>query len=55
MTRFDAMPARRMDHVAAFHVMDIQRRAFELEAQGRSIIHMEIGQPDFGAPESVVL
>ena len=53
MTRFDAMPARRMDHVAAFHVMDIQRRAFELEAQGRSIIHMEIGQPDFGAPEPV--
>ncbi len=45
--------AARMDQVAAFHVMDIQRRAFELEASGRSIIHMEIGQPDFGAPEPV--
>jgi aspartate/methionine/tyrosine aminotransferase len=53
MTRFNAVPARRMNHVAPFHVMDIQRRAFELEAQGRPIIHMEIGQPDFGAPESV--
>ncbi len=36
-----------------FYVMEVQRRAFELEAMGRRIIHMEIGQPDFGAPPCV--
>ena len=34
--------------------MEVQRRAFELEAAGRRIIHMEIGQPDFSAPQPVV-
>ena len=42
--------AERMKNIAPFYVMEIQRRAFELEASGRSIIHMEIGQPDFRAP-----
>ncbi len=46
--------ARRMAHVEPFRVMDIQQRAFELEAAGRSIIHMEIGQPDFAAPAPVL-
>lgn len=46
--------ADRMAHIDRFYVMEVQRRAFDLEAQGRRIIHMEIGQPDFGAPEPVV-
>ncbi len=46
--------ARRMAHVEPFRVMDIQQRAFELEAAGRSVIHMEIGQPDFAAPAPVL-
>jgi len=33
--------------VAPFHVMELLARARELEAQGRSVIHMEIGEPDF--------
>lgn len=45
--------AARMNAIAPFYVMEIQRRALELEAAGRNIIHMEIGQPDFGAPPSV--
>jgi aspartate/methionine/tyrosine aminotransferase len=45
--------ATRMKAIAPFYVMEIQRRALELEAAGRRIIHMEIGQPDFGAPPSV--
>ena len=40
--------------IEPFHVMEIQARAQLLEASGRSIIHMEIGQPDFGAPPQVV-
>ena len=43
-----------MEAIEPFHVMEIQRRAFELEASGRRVIHMEIGQPDFPAPQPVV-
>lgn len=46
--------ASRMALIEPFHVMDIQARAQALEAEGRSIIHMEIGQPDFGAPPQVI-
>jgi aspartate/methionine/tyrosine aminotransferase len=42
-----------MKMIDPFYVMEVQRRAFELEAMGRHIIHMEIGQPDFGAPPCV--
>lgn len=34
--------------------MDILARAKALEAQGRDIIHLEIGEPDFPTPEPVV-
>src|SRR6266705_2410551 len=45
--------AARMADIEPFHVMDVQDRAHELEAKGRRIIHMEIGQPDFAAPPAV--
>ena len=47
--------AGRLAQIEAFQVMEVQRRASELEAAGRSIIHMEIGQPDFSAPPQVEL
>ena len=50
MSRF----ARRMTHIQPFHVMALLARARELEAGGRSIIHMEIGEPDFVTPSPVV-
>jgi aspartate/methionine/tyrosine aminotransferase len=34
--------------------MDILARAQALEAQGRDIIHLEIGEPDFPTPEPIV-
>ena len=46
--------ASRMDAIEPFHVMEVQRRAFQLEAAGRRVIHMEIGQPDFSAPQPVI-
>lgn len=46
--------AARMAAIEPFHVMEVQRRAFELEAAGRRVIHMEIGQPDFPAPQPVI-
>ena len=46
--------ARRMSEIEPFHVMALLARARELEAQGRSIIHMEIGEPDFPTPGPIV-
>jgi len=46
--------ARRTLGISAFYVMELLRRAKELEAQGRDIIHMEIGEPDFATPQNVV-
>jgi aspartate/methionine/tyrosine aminotransferase len=45
--------ARRAEEIQPFHVMEILARARELEAQGRDIVHMEIGEPDFPTPEPV--
>jgi aspartate/methionine/tyrosine aminotransferase len=46
--------ARRMSDIQPFHVMALLARAREMEAQGRSIIHMEIGEPDFPTPQPVI-
>jgi len=46
--------ANRMAGIAPFHVMDILARARLLEAQGRSIVHMEIGEPDFPTAAPIV-
>ena len=43
-----------MQEIAPFHVMEVLARASELERAGRSIVHMEIGQPDFPAPRPVL-
>jgi len=46
--------AARMAEIDAFHVMDILARARDLETQGRDIVHMEIGEPDFPTPSPIV-
>jgi aspartate/methionine/tyrosine aminotransferase len=48
------LTARRADEIQAFEVMDVLSRAHALEAQGRHVVHMEIGEPDFTAPAPVV-
>ena len=40
--------------ISPFHVMALLHRAKQLEAQGRDIIHMEIGEPDFPTPQPIV-
>jgi len=42
-----------MSGIEPFHVMALLARAQALEAQGRSIIHMEIGEPDFPTPQPI--
>ncbi|SCZ49337.1 pyridoxal phosphate-dependent aminotransferase [Thiohalomonas denitrificans] len=46
--------ARRMADIEPFHVMELLGRARELEAAGHDIVHMEIGEPDFGTPEPII-
>jgi len=53
MANANLILAARMAEIEPFHVMDVQNRAHELEATGRRIVHMEIGQPDFAAPPLV--
>jgi aspartate/methionine/tyrosine aminotransferase len=43
-----------MEEIEPFHVMKILARAHELEAEGRSIVHMEVGEPDFETAKPIV-
>ncbi len=42
--------SKRADEIPSFIVMDVLERAKALEAAGREIIHLEIGEPDFDTP-----
>lgn len=46
--------ANRLQEIAPFHVMELMKMAAQLEAEGRHLIHMGIGEPDFTAPPAVV-
>jgi len=48
------MLASRLAHIEPFHVMEIATHARALEAAGRDVIHMEIGEPDFQTPAPIV-
>jgi len=45
--------ASRVDAIEPFYVMELMKEAQALEREGRDIIHMSIGEPDFTAPEPV--
>jgi aspartate/methionine/tyrosine aminotransferase len=42
-----------MRGIEPFHVMEILARAKALEAQGRDIVHLEIGEPDFPTAQPI--
>ena len=46
--------ADRMQGITAFYVMELLQRAKQLEQEGRDVIHMEIGEPDFSTPQAVI-
>lgn len=46
--------AARVENIAPFHVMELAKMAADLEHQGRDIIHMGIGEPDFTAAAPVI-
>jgi aspartate/methionine/tyrosine aminotransferase len=46
--------ARRMERLGTETAFSVLAKAKALEAEGRGIIHLEIGEPDFDTPEHVV-
>jgi len=51
------MPMRhstRLDDIEPFRVMDILARAGAMQAAGRDVIHLEVGEPDFSTPQPIV-
>ncbi len=45
--------AERMSRLGTESAFDVLMRARALEAQGRDVVHLEIGEPDFDTPEHV--
>ncbi len=54
---YDKTNINKVSHVAdgmpPFLVMEVLDRARELEREGRRIIHMEVGEPDFDTPDVI--
>lgn len=46
--------ARRMGRLGTETAFDVLVKAKALEAQGRNIIHLELGEPDFDTPSNVI-
>ena len=44
----------RAQTIPPFHVMDLLARARQLESEGKSIIHLEVGEPDFATARPIV-
>jgi aspartate aminotransferase len=47
-------PAERIGRLGVESAFDVLVRARALEAKGRSIIHLEIGEPDFATPSHII-
>ena len=46
--------ANRMMNLGTETAFEVLAKARALEAQGQDIIHLEIGEPDFGTPQHIV-
>ncbi len=47
------MVAKRTEKISSFIVMDVLEKASEMDAQGRDVIHLEVGEPDFDTPACI--
>ena len=50
----DMKLSERMSRLGTETAFDVLVRAKQLEAQGRSVVHLEIGEPDFDTPDNIV-
>ena len=46
--------ANRMNNLGTETAFEVLAKARALEAQGRNIVHLEIGEPDFDTPGHIV-
>ena len=46
--------ADRVDRIAAFRVVQVLERAYELEREGRHVVHLEVGEPDFPSAPPII-
>src|SRR5512135_2576058 len=53
-TQFELRLAGRMSRLGTETAFEVLNRARALEKQGKEIIHLEIGEPDFDTPSNVV-
>ncbi|MFO7715487.1 pyridoxal phosphate-dependent aminotransferase [Desulfosarcina sp.] len=47
------MASKRTEQMTSFIVMDVLERACALECEGKHIVHLEVGEPDFDTPECI--
>src|SRR5207245_7417752 len=52
--RHDLQLAKRMTRLGTETAFEVLVKAKALEAQGRDIIHLEIGEPDFDTPANII-
>src|SRR5229473_7238290 len=52
--QFELRLAERMSRLGTETAFEVLDRARALEAQGKDIIHLEIGEPDFDTPPNIV-
>ena len=45
--------AAAVDRLGSENAFEVLARARQLEAQGRRVVHMEIGEPDFDTPDHI--
>src|SRR5438132_3234393 len=48
------VPAERMANIGQETAFEVLVRARALEATGRSVVHLEIGEPDFDTPSHII-
>jgi aspartate aminotransferase len=53
-TQYELRLANRMSRLGTETAFEVLNKARALERQGRSIIHLEIGEPDFDTPSNVI-
>ncbi|HEX8926765.1 MAG TPA: pyridoxal phosphate-dependent aminotransferase [Terriglobales bacterium] len=53
-TQTELRLAKRMSRLGTETAFEVLVKARALEAQGRDIVHLEIGEPDFDTPENIV-
>ncbi len=48
------MTSPRLQDINPFYVMELMNLAHAAEAAGRDVVHMEVGEPDFGCPAPIM-